>query len=176
MTATEFVEKIKSFAATKADFTNVDFPEEFAEMLAKGYTYSSIGKIKNSSNEIVNLISNYDMSAIEIGMISFDKEITENEGYIFFGKLELDLLAISKTNNEIVIIDYSDKDTIMQYCAAKSSKFLDALIVAWEAMTQFLLDEEKAEDEEYREAVIANCTELAGGEHYFDFYNYLLGD
>lgn len=176
MTAAAFVEQIKEFAVTKEDLKNADFPDEFAGMLANGYRYTSLGKIKNSANEIINLISNYDMSQVEIGMISFNKEIEENEGFIFFGKVELDLLAVSKGNNEIVIVDYSSPDDIIQYCASNSSRFLDAMMAAWRATTEFLMDEEKADDYEYREQVINTCTELAGGDAYFDFYDNMLGD
>ncbi len=176
MTAAEFVDQIKDFAVTKEDLKNADFPDEFAGMLAKGYEYKVLPKTKNSANEIINLIANYDMSSVEIGMISFDKEIRETEGFYFFGKVELDLMAISKGNNEIVVVDYSDTDEIIQYCAANSKKFLAAMMTAWRATTEFLLDEEKADDYDYREEVIAKCTELAGGDAYFDFYDNMLGD
>lgn len=176
MTAKEFVEQIKDFAVTKEALKEADFPDEFAGMLADGYRYKAVGQIKNSTNEIINLISNYDMSQTEIGMISFNKEIEENEGFLFFGKVELDPLAISKGNNEVVVVDYSNPDDIIQYCASNSSRFLSAMNAAWRAMTEFLMDEEKADDYEYREQVIANCTELAGGDAYFDFYDNMLGD
>ena len=173
MKATTFLESVKNFRPSLNDFVQAGFGSYAQKLLEKYYYEEHDDKLYD--NELVDLVSNYDVSKLEIGMISFNSKIEENSTCYFFGRYEVDILAINKASKEIVMLDNGDIDFVMRFCAVDANHFLDAMFVALKAITLFLLDNSKAKDGNYRSNIAAECTKLAGGDKYFSFFNDLVG-
>ena len=172
MTAANFIDKVNTQKPSLQDFKDAGF-DSLAEILFKRNQVSFLGG-PVSDNEIINLISNYDVSGFEVGNITFENKPVESRTHIFFGKEEA-LLAINKSDHQIVLLDHADLSFVIRHCAKDANHFLDALIVVWESYIVFLLNQGLAQDDSYRIKMVEKCAYLAGGENYKAFYNDLLG-
>ena len=72
-----------------------------------------------TTDPIIRLVENYDLSKTEIGMVYFESDGAENEDYYCFGQFEVERLCISKVSREIVMA--SDETVLEVLNCAKSS-------------------------------------------------------
>jgi hypothetical protein len=175
MNAVDFTNKIKKLTPSKENLVNSGFSNERAKEIIKHYFICNKDNQLEVKSEIVKLLTNYDVSNVEIGMIRFQKDLIESNRYFYFARFELDYLANDKQTDEIVLIDYNSDEFVMCKCALNSSCFLDAVLFACEGLTLFLLDENISNNENYVKQLIEKCTLIAGGNEYFDFYQTFLG-
>jgi len=125
-------------------------------------------------DEIVRLVSEFDLSNIEIGMITFSKSIVKREDYLLFGKFETDDLGINTISKEIIMLEQFSVHIL--YPAAKNSlTFLDSIIFIASFLEKGGIDFNLYENEEANLVVAEEASEIAGGEKYFYFYRMMLG-
>lgn len=153
-----------------------------------GLTYNAIKRITEShvckqykkeyteeGDEILNLISNYDVSKLEIAMITFFSKIKQTSDYYIIGEVESDSLVMKKKTYELLVLDEFDGSNVLWYCAKNGSKFLDALLYCVSFFNKRLLNDSLWEDQDLILLTVNECANIAGGKKYEDFFKMLLG-
>lgn len=163
MNALEFITAIKALIPSKSVFCN--FPVDFADLYI---SQLSIEKKHNTftvspENAVIDLVLNYNVSKLSIGIFSFNEELKENDYYIYFGTREAFPIAISKQTKEIVEIDWADESRIVSFIAKDQQSYL-TLLTNIEKLNQQqmfgIIDRNK-----YKEQVAA-LYNIAGGIKY----------
>lgn len=128
MTAKEFTIALKHLTPHISQFS--EFPLDFAENYISQLNIerkSSFTRI-NQEDSVIDLVVNYNVSQLSIGIFSFYNEIKENDMFIIFGAREAFPVAISKLTKEIVELDWADENRIVSYIAKSQDCYLDLLI------------------------------------------------
>lgn len=121
-------------------------------------------------DELVNLAMNYDISDVDFGDIGFADEVLGDDDYYEVGMFEEKYLVIDRQSGEVRVEADDEDGTIVYSCAETSEKFLDALWVAVRYFSVQLNEKLKETDLESRELKAKQCSEVAGSEDYFPFY------
>jgi hypothetical protein len=95
--------------------------------------------------------------------------------YDKIGNFELDILAIKRLNNEIVMIDHDSPNFEMGRCAKDLQSFLLALANYDNFMLACQENESLYNDKDSMEAVAIKSSELAGNKDYLWFYMIMFG-
>lgn len=171
MNANEFIKRLEEIPSRleKLGLSQVD-----VQSLISNYTIKPKKTLVNYDSPILDLVSNYMVSRLEIGMINFDEEISETEDFIFFGKVEQDDLAISKNLGGLVMLE-SGSDHVLYDCASNGGRFLDALIIVADFLERRVVDDKLFADIDLNIKVGEECGDIAGGDVYADFYKMLFG-
>lgn len=176
MIYTEFIQKLKAIPFAPDIYLREGVSPEFVKKRISSYNpqlKSGIAAAYLGEDELIKLISSYDLTLTEIGMISFLSIPISNVDKIFFGKFEVDMLAIDKITGEIRCYEHS-KDNVLWACAKNAGAFLDAIYEGCCFLEKRVIDENLYNDESLSESVVDYCAEIAGGQQYRDFYNVLL--
>ncbi len=136
--------------------------------------FETLIQIKEDSHLLQKLKSVRD----EIGMIEFiEKEdfLPLSKKYKKIGNFELDILAIRKSNNEIVMLDHDSSDFEMGNCAKNIRGFLKALDGYINFMKACEENEELYDDFDQMEVVAKESAIIAGSDEYLWFYKMMYG-
>lgn len=175
MKASEFVIELNKIKPTKEQLSTQNLSEDFINEFIASYECIPKKEFKSKfDSELLNLFENFDVSKIVIGMITFNSVIEVSENYFFIGKVEIDSLVLDKHDDSLKVISSEDDSSILWECAENSDRFLEALIVLAKFLTQRMFNDDLWEDLSIGEGVAANCSVLAGGDKYADFYKMLL--
>ena len=178
MTAKEFTQKLFRLTPSIEDFLNLGYKHEIAEQLMLEYKCiakeSKLDEI-NIADELLLLVQNYDCSKVQIGIVSFFKEIYILDDYIVLGEVEGDILALRKETLEIHVLDNENPQWIIWTCASSGKHFLDAMICAAEFFSIRIKNTHVAKNREYTRENVNKCASKAGGDAYQNFYSVLLG-
>lgn len=177
MTSSEFAQKLEKLTPSKESFLKLGYS---SDMVNKRLSeYKCIGKeyIPQSylNDDLLRLLTSYDCSAIQIGVVSFAKKIQEEENFYILGDVEADILALSKITLEVQVLDHENIDWVIWTCAANGGYFLDAMLCAAEFFSIRIKNTELANDINFTYENVLKCATKAGGEKYIDFYKMLLG-
>ena len=178
MNEKEFVESFKKIAPAKEDLTKLNLPEDFINDLLNSYNCEekvSPASKRFSDNILLNLISGYDCSKAEIGMIRFLPEVIEKPAFYQVGKLDVDVLVLDKISLGINVVDARKPRHIMWKCASNGEKFLEALLISAKFLVSKLNDMENEPDPATIFRYVNQCSEVAGGDEYKKFYKLILG-
>jgi hypothetical protein len=176
MTELEFIEQLKTAAFSHELYAKIGLTEDYIIRTIDGYNPKPKTQRRNmiSNDPILRLVSDYDLSKTEIGMLTFSAEVTETDDYFYVGKDEVDFLCISKSTHEVVTLPFYGPLKVAYKCAQNSSLFLEAIVIA-----AILLEKRSMNYEFYDDAaavaIAENCSDIAGGSDYLNFYRYLLG-
>ena len=172
MDAKEFVEKMNSIDPKIND--NAGFDDGFINEHLNIFKFYPKDQGVKSDNPIVELLTNYDGSKVEIGMVNFVSELNEKGGYLFFGRFDADDLVIDKRTGKVQLKE-SGQAHILCDCAENSALFLDAIYCSAMHMGQIPLGAEEDEDQALVCDKAMECSAKAGGEAYLTFYKMLMG-
>ncbi len=131
--------------------------------------------LSEEGDELLNLIANYDVAKLEIGMVTFFNTIQHDADYYKVGEVESDSLVLRKNTKEILVLEEFEESNILWYCAKNGSMFLDALLFCASFFNKRLFNDAFWEDRNLILTVVKESTKLAGGNKYQDFYKMLLG-
>jgi len=177
MTEIEFIERLKGVPFSYEEYLKIGLDEDF--IIEKVSAYNPGKRLSNlsehSDNPLIRLVEDYDVSKTEIGMVWFGAQVTDTEDYSYIGKFEVDFLCVSKLTKEVVILSFDDPSSIAYRCAQNGASFLDAIIVAAKFLEACGIDDNLYNDQEAICSMAENCSELAGGNKYLNFYKVLLG-
>jgi hypothetical protein len=121
------------------------------------------------SNPLIELIENYAMSGIEIGMITFLPHSLNNPGYWQVGEIETDPLIVEFGTEAVRVIETAHLTHTLWECASSADRFLDAVIVSARCLSNA-----GRSDRDVKECIM-QCEKLAGGFQYRSFYQMLFG-
>lgn len=177
MTPEYFVLKLKELSPTKDILSANGFSDEEIAQIMKSYTCAPrAGHVNVHSDTLLRLLSAYDCSNLEIGLIRFKEEVVEDVSYYIVGEVEADFLGISKTTKEVHVLDHTVPEHVVSFCASNSDAFLDALLSFASFLYLRLKNETLLDNTTFTKLWVQVCTDKAGGEKYLEFYKMLLGD
>ncbi|MGJ1405557.1 hypothetical protein ACR79N_21075 [Sphingobacterium siyangense] len=174
MEAKKFVEQLSNIIIEVDLLKKRGVSDQFIAERRKSYQATPNGKNYITGHPIVDLIENFDCSNIEIGMINFDEKVEENLDYIFFGKFEIDDLAIDKATGCVVMLE-AGLDHVLYECAKSDSDFLNAIYNVAVFLERTSVEEELYENVELNIQMAEEFGDIAGGKLYYDFYKMMLG-
>lgn len=174
MEAKEFVEQLRDITIEVDLLKKQGASDQFIADRQK--SYRAISKRKNYITEhpVVDLIENFDCSNIEIGMINFGEKVEESIDYIFFGKFEIDDLAIDQVTGGVVMLEIG-VDHVLYECAKSDSDFLNAIFNVAVFLERRSVEEGLYENEKLNIEMAEEFGDIAGGSAYYDFYKMMLG-
>jgi hypothetical protein len=175
MKTEEFVEELRKMPLDTKVLRTQGVSEGYIQKLINSYQLKKKAQSVYSGDPVLELIENYDSSNLEIGMISFDQNIEEGEDYLFFGKFEVDDLAVHRNFGTVVMLE-DGSDHVLYKCAGNGAKFLDALILAAKFLEKRANDDSLYENQGLTCKMAEECGEIAGGKaEYQDFYKMMFG-
>lgn len=168
MKAEMFAAELAKLAPTAGELKQLGLSKREAEEERR--TFQCIRRerpfeVQYAPNELLSLLSGWDASTIEIGVVSFLKRPTNKENGLLVGHYEDDLLVMG-SDGEVFVEDAASEGHIMLRAAKDGDRFLDALMLA----AQF-----SEGDDDAARAVAKECAVAAGGNKYLSFYRNLLG-
>jgi hypothetical protein len=176
MNAENFVKELSKIPFSIEELHSQGLSKDYIEELMSSYKIEMKPlSTSYSGNPVLELVENYDSSNLEIGMICFDENIEIGEDYIFFGKFEIDDLAINKNLGQVVMLE-DGSDNVLYECASSGANFLSATIVAANFLEKRANDDAIYNNQELAISMAEECAERAGGKNeYQNFYKMLFG-
>lgn len=174
MKASEFVEALKEINVRNDLLKKQGVSDQSIEDRKSSYLAAYKGGGSVSQYPLVELVENYDCSNLEIGMITFDERIEEKGRFIFFGRFEVDDLAVDLITGSVVMLECG-LDHILYDCAQNDSSFLEVILNTAVFLEKRSVEEGLYENEELNIQRAEGFGNIAGGEKYHDFYKMMLG-
>lgn len=178
MTYHDFASQLASTAPSRTALVATGLDDASAEEQINQYhIYPRANQLEiefPACDEVIDLISNYDISNLEIGMVDFLPLPVNYGDYLHFAKVELDLMLLS-INGEVLVVDWQQFDHVMWRCAVNGKQFLEAMIIISQFQTLTMLDDDIYNDETLTLSVAASAANAAGSTDYLSFYQMLLG-
>ena len=176
MTYLEFIKKIKKVPLTYQDYKEVNLSDDFIAQIIESFNpaiKNKQGLLQNKEDEVINLISNYDLTHTTIGMIIFFDAPVVSTNRVYFGKFEIDWLFVDLYAGEIKCCE-EKSDRVLYRCAKNGGTFLAAIFEAACFLEKRSVNEELYNNEDIAVDVAKHCSTIAGGALYLDFYTVLL--
>jgi hypothetical protein len=129
----------------------------------------------NGADELLDLLRDWDLSKVIIGMVRFPNPPTEQLGKMCVGRVEADPLVIISDIGEIAVHELGTKEHLLWPVAHCGSNLLDALIIAARFLGKTAVGTIDFNNYEAARSVALECASAAGGDRYLDFYKMLLG-
>ena len=126
------------------------------------------------NDELLKLVDCFNASDLIIGQIKFYKDVDDKLDYYIVGQMEADWLIVDKITGEIRVVElYSG--VALWCCAANGSSFLEAILTANMFFYKSALDDDILDSQIVTCTMAEECSELAGGKKYLEFYKILMG-
>jgi hypothetical protein len=174
MDAQKFANELRQLAPPAEKLAENGISQEEIERTLKSYLCIEKKGLDRQDNPVLDLITRYDLSSVEIGMVRFTDTLIVQGGSMCIGEFEVDPILMDITSGEIYIVDWAARNHIMWWCAKNGDSFLDALILAERHLSRCGYDYTFADDQTAACEVASNCAEAAGGRKYLDFYKVLV--
>ena len=129
----------------------------------------------SGSEPVLELLRNWDLSKVEIGMVRFPGSHVESSGTICLGCVEADPLVLLPNGGEIVVHELGTKEHILWHVAKNGSALLEALVVAAGFLGKRAVGSIDFDDYETARTVALECATVAGGNKFTSFFKMLLG-
>jgi hypothetical protein len=174
----QIVDKISKLSPGYSDFKSLGYNDVMIAKELSGYHLTPKYGIKYElkiNNLLIDLLTEYDCSNLQIGIINFFKEIIITDEFIIIGEAETDLLTINNVDQSVNIIDYTNNRYVICKCSCNAESFLHAMLHALEFFSNRIKNPRLAYDTEYTGKYIEECTIISGGIQYNDFYSLLMG-
>jgi len=175
MKAKQFVERLEALAPTIESLRKIGLNED--EAIAERNTYYCSKRpnplLMSGSNEVVTLLTEWNIGQIEIGMIRFFDEPVQIKEGLQIALVEADPLVI--TNEGEMITYEKNSQHILWRVAQNPDSFLDALLIAANFLTKTGMEIIDFEDVDAAKQAANDCAMVSGGRHYTQFYLMLLG-
>jgi hypothetical protein len=126
------------------------------------------------NNELLDLIKQYDVAKLEVGMVAFLAHPISYSSYIHFATIDTDAIIMTIAG-EIKVVDGQQHNHDLWFCAINGGSFLDALVLCNRYFVLTMTDEGIYNDEAYGLALAKSIANTAGGSRYEDFYEMLFG-
>jgi hypothetical protein len=171
MIVNEFINRLEELAVSKTKLMEIGYDENYAQQLSECFYLKPTNNQSLGKNIILQLIEEYNCKPIGLlSPISLDETFNENEKYYLIGILSTnnDILAINRTNGEVVALTYWDLNSISYYCAQNSEKFLEAFLIHGVQVGIAFSNDDK--QWQYNMIKAKEAAIAAGGNKYFKFW------
>lgn len=170
----DFIKEMNQIQVRFSDEDRLLYSDEFLCKYQNSYKIIPNGKTFKYEDVLLSLVSNNDCSNVEIGMITLNSEVMENENYFFIGKFEIDCICISKRDGRVVLVENENRNHVLYECSINSESFLQAIYTASYFLSTFTLNDDVSESTNVCYTA-RKCANQAGGNLYLAFYSMLLG-
>jgi hypothetical protein len=170
-----FVNAIRDQAPVAKQFENLGLPKEYVQERLLMYILEKRFLNITFGDSLLDLVANYDLTNLRIGMVRFNDEVREDDNYYHIGNVEVDFLMKNKMSGIIEVLEFDQPSHVLWKCASNGDAFLDALLLCDSYLTNCIFDDALFDNDEVRLAMISECAEKAGGIEYINFYHVLLG-
>ncbi len=140
-----------------------------------GYNFVKNGTDKVAANPLLDLLTRYDGTHVEIGMIRFSKPSAHSDNKWVIGKDEADLLILDLNTQRIFVEEVGTDGYVLSQCAENADRFLTAILPAACFLARCTCEDGLYEDQDAARSQAQDCAEKAGGPEYFNFYATLVG-
>jgi hypothetical protein len=173
MKAEEFVIKMKEAAPSIDDYIKKGYSEKLADTVVKSYFADKKKDSTKYKDDLVQLIDVYDTSNISVGQIKFYSEIDERPDYYIVGQMEADWLIVDKITGIVRVVELYTGIDIWE-CAINGSIFLEIMLMIKKFIAKTVFDD-LWDDQNITCMMSEECSRVAGGEQFLEFYKILLG-
>ena len=135
----EFVTALAEAAPNARELEKCGFSDEQATDFIKSFLCVQRDRpllLESGSNQLLELLREWDLSKVEIGIIRFPEPPTERLGSICVGCVEADPLVILADTGEIAVHELGTKEHLLWVVAESGSKLLDAMVIAARFLAQ----------------------------------------
>lgn len=129
----------------------------------------------NGPDQLLELLRQWDLSKVEIGMIRFPEPPFVRLGTIYVGKVEADHLVMSSNTGEVAVHEFGTKEHLLWPVASSGTALLNALAIAVRCIAKRTVETSGIEDNNNARSAAIECATVAGGVRYLDFFEMLLG-
>ena len=115
---------------------------------------------------------------VQIGMVEFNNKkdiLPIPNKFLKVGNFELDILAIEKSNGQVVLIDHDQPNFVMGQVALNLKCMTNALAPIEHFFTLIETEEDLFDDEIAMKKIALESSNLAGGKDYQWFYDMIFG-
>lgn len=173
MNADQFAKRLSEISPTATELKSWGIPEKMIPEWISTYKCKlKDGETRVINNPLLDLISRYDLSTVEIGMLQLGKTKNWKSSGQFqvIGTIESDGLAIRNSDFKIVLLDHDDPCYVLSPIAANADYALDAFIILADA----LKDISKV-DKTGRDDWVRRCVQASGESDSLGLYKTLIG-
>jgi hypothetical protein len=173
-----FVKELAAAAPSAADLERCGLSTEQARIFIKSFLCVKREhplSATNGSDQLLELLRQWDLSKVEIGMMRFPNPPTERSGKLCVGCVEVDPLVILPDTGEVVVYELGTKEHLLCHVAKSGSKMLDAMVIAARFLEKCAVGTIDFDNYEAALSVALECASAAGGDRYLKFYKMLLG-
>ena len=177
MDVATFVKRLAEAAPSPSDLERCGLAGEQADEFVKSFHCVRRDRPltePSGSDLVLELLRNWDLSKVEIGMVRFPRAHVEPSGRIVIGCVEADPLVIL-SNDEIVVHELGTNEHPLWHVAKNSSTLLEALVIAARFLGERAVGKIQFDDYGAARSVASQCASAAGGNRFSDFYRMLLG-
>lgn len=172
MTTDEFATKLEMLAPSDVDLQKLGLNLKEAERFRAGYRCRRIVKT-NESNPLFDLCNNFDVSSLEISVVTFCKSTRLDDDHWKIGNFEDDMLVLAESTQRVIVLDHEEVDRELCKCADTAAGFLEALLIVAESNTQTFRQASGTIPKPV-DFALSQCVSLAGKDTQA-FYVVLLG-
>lgn len=173
MKVEDFILKLKANTPSIVNYINNGYSEKLAIKAVSTYNVEKTKGESNYNDELLKLVDCFSAKNLEIGIVKFYENIIEADDYFIVGEVEADWLVVDKLTGITRVIELHSAENLWD-CAANGSRFLDAVLEVKLYITKSSLDENLL-NQKITCLVAEECSTIAGGEQFLDFYKMLLG-
>jgi hypothetical protein len=173
-----FVKELAALAPTSTELERLGFSKDEASRSMESFLCTKREhplQAAGDSNELLRLLSNWDLSKIEIGMIRFPNPPAELLGTICVGCVEADPLLLLPDTGEVAVHELGIKGKRLWWVARSGSELMDSMFIAARFLEGRGSGRIDFNDHSAARVVALECASAAGGDKYLDFYTMLLG-
>jgi len=173
MNSLEYVEKLKVISPTKEEIVASGITGIQADLIFNSFNINEKQKFVDYGNEVINLISNFNITRIPLFGFTFENPEDEGE-YVWVGSFEVFKVGINKKDKTLNAFDITDDLSFFCQCANDDKRFLDSMYLVCEYVSKMIknnTDNNKTDSDLYKKL----CTAAAGGSVNYDFFNVLIG-
>ncbi len=173
-----FVRALAETAPSAPELERCGFSNEQAREFAKSFVCVKRQRrlrTVSGADQLLELLSVWDLGKVEIGMIRFPEPPTERSGGTCVGCVEADTLVILPGTGEIAVHELATEDHLLWLVAKNGSALLEALLIAARFLAQRTVGTIDFDDCKAARTAAIECAAAAGGDRYLAFYKMLLG-
>ena len=173
-----FVKQLAEAAPSSSDLERCGFTGEQADEFIRSFRCVKRDRPlpkPAGQDSLLELLREWDLSKVEIGMVRFPDPPAERSEKICVGCVEADPLVILSDDGEIVVHELGTKDHLLWRVSRNGSTLLNALAIAASFLGKRAVGTIDFGDYESARSAASQCASAAGGDKYLDFYRMLIG-
>lgn len=170
MNANEFVTKLKELAPAKSTLLECGYGDDEADEFVESFVCRpriDPLSIDTRGDSMLELISGWDISHVEIGPISFHSRPQTFEGHLEIGTVEGDRLVYRTETKDYALLDSQNLQHVMCAAASDGDTLLNGLLEVAGYYAKTATEEIDIDDEAVGTEYKGRCVSAFGGNEMF---------